>query len=284
MSTRAMDVWMQALAGGLHEPTAKRVRARLRLHTVVDTKRALLVWEPRRIVPSYAVPEEELEAVLEAELPAPSSNGDAVRRNKPFLTPGDPFVVHTMEGDSLTVRVPGRTADSAAFRPADPTLAGYVILDYFSFDDWYEEDERIFGHPRSPFSHIDIRASSRHVRVEYDGEVLAESDRPYALFETGLPVRYYLPREDVRSELLSPSSTRTMCAYKGEASYWSVTVGDRTMPDLVWTYEQPSVEVVAIAGRLAFFNERVDVIVDGQRTDRPVTEFKELDWFEGAKR
>src|SRR5215216_4870377 len=112
--------------------------------------------------------------------------------------------------------------EAAAFRLADPALAGHVLVDFGAFDAWYEEDERNLAHPRDPFHRIDIVHSSRHVRVERDGRVLAESSTPYLLFEPPLPVRYYLPREDVRTDLLRPSEKRTSCAYKGEASYWAL--------------------------------------------------------------
>ena len=89
------------------------------------------------------------------------------------------------------------------------------------------------------------------------------------LFETMLPVRYYLPREDIRAEL-SPSDTRTYCAYKGQASYWSVTVGDRVVPDIAWTYQEPVHDATQVRGLTAFFDERVDVVVDGERQERPI--------------
>ena len=106
--------------------------------------------------------------------------------------------------------------------------------------------------------------------MELDGRVIAESSRPTLLFETMLPTRYYLPRDDIRAEL-TPSGTRTYCAYKGQASYWSAAVGDRGVPDIAWTYEQPQHDAAAVGGLIAFFNERLDVIVDGERLDRPLT-------------
>ena len=146
------------------------------------------------------------------------------------LDPSIPFSVHTTEGEPLTIRT--RRPQAAAFGPSDPALAGYVIVDFDAFDAWYEEDERNVAHPRDPFHRIDIVHSSRHVRVELDGEVLADSSGPYLLFEPPLPVRYYLPAEDVRTDLLQPSDTRTFCAYKGQASYWSLAGA----PDLAWSY------------------------------------------------
>ncbi len=274
-----MDVWMQALAGALHEPTAKRLRVVHGGQLIADTERALLVWEPRRIVPSYAVPVDDLGALVVPDAVEPLEDD-----GRPLLSPGTPFAMHTMPGESLTVRTSGGDRPAAAYRPADPDFDAYVVLDFFSFDEWFEEDERIVGHPRDPFKRIDVRSSSRHVRVELDGHVLAESSRPILLFETGLPTRYYLPREDVRMDLLRPTSTRTYCAYKGEAAYWSLDLGNRTLEDLVWTYEAPLSDARAVIDRLAYFNERVDIVIDGAREDRPATEFTKTSWQDGTRR
>jgi len=150
-----------------------------------------------------------------------------------------------------------------------------VILDFAGFDAWYEEDERIFSHPRDPFHRIDILRSSRHGRIELDGELVAESSRPRLLFEGSLlPVRYYVPREDVRVPM-SASDRRTYCPYKGQASYWSPEVGGRTRKNLAWCYETPLREAADVAGLVAFFNERVDVVVDGERAPRPRTPWSE---------
>lgn len=274
-----MDVWMQAHAGSLHEPTAKRVRVAHGGELIAETDRALLVWEPRRIVPCYAVPVDDLRVELVRDaVDLPEDDG------RPFLSPGTPFAVHTMPGESLSVRTSAGDRPAAAYRPADPDLDGYVVLDFFSFDEWSEEDERIVGHPRDPFKRIDVRRSSRHVRIELDGQVLAESSRPMLLFETGLPTRYYLLREDVRMDLLRPTSTRTYCAYKGEAAYWSLDVGEHTLEDVVWTYEAPLSDAGAVIDRVAFFNERVEIVVDGARVDRPLTEFTKTGWQDGTKR
>ena len=142
-----------------------------------------------------------------------------------------------------------------------------MILDFAGFDEWYEEDERNLAHARDPFHRIDIVHSSRRVRVERHGETLAESTTPYLLFEPPLPVRYCLPPGDVAADLLRPSSTRTFCAYKGQASYWSLE-GE---PDVAWSYSAPLREAAEVTGRIAFFNERVDLVVDGARLERPVT-------------
>lgn len=276
-----MSTQMRAfLASGLgelrYEPIGKRIRAVLGDRTAVDSSRAALVWEPRRVVPSYAVPADD---VLGELLPAEAAvAGDTDQAGvampdlsrRPVLDPSVPFAVHTADGQVVDVRACRQDRPGAGFRLSDPDLAGYVVLDFSAFDGWYEEDEHNVAHPRDPFHRIDVLASSRHVRLELDGQLLAESSRPVLLFETMLPVRYYLPREDISAEL-RPSLTRTYCAYKGEASYWSVTVGDRVIPDIAWGYHEPLHDASQVRGLTAFFNERVDVTVDGQRYERPIT-------------
>jgi uncharacterized protein (DUF427 family) len=146
-------------------------------------------------------------------------------------------------------------------------LHGYVTSDSGAFDAWYEEDERNRAHPRDPFHRIDIVHSSRHVRVERDGVVLADTTTPYLLFETSLPVRFYLPPQDVATDLMRPTATATFCAYKGQASYWS----HEDEADVAWTYREPLREAAEVTDRIAFFNERVDIEVDGEVLERPVT-------------
>jgi uncharacterized protein (DUF427 family) len=269
MGTRLRDVLMGELDSLRYEPTEKRIRATLGDRTVVDSRRALLVWEPKRVVPTYAVPSEDVDGEIEAAAdgtgPDPAEVAAPVLGDRPVLDPSIPFDVHSSDGERLTIRADGRAA--AAFRPSDPALDGYVILDFDAFDAWYEEDERNLAHPRDPFHRIDIVHSSRHVRVELDGTTLAESRRPCLLFEPPLPVRYYLHPDDVRTDLLEPSDTQTACAYKGEASYFSTADAD----DVAWTYRQPLREASEVKDHIAFFNERVDVVVDGERLERPVT-------------
>jgi uncharacterized protein (DUF427 family) len=276
MSTQVRDLLASGIGQLRHEPTAKRVRATLGGGTVVDSTRAALVWEPRRIVPSYAVPAADIHGELApAATPAASAAEDAGSRlpdvfAKPVLDPSVPFTAHTTGGEAVDVHANGQHRPGAGLRLADPDLASYVVLDFRAFDGWSEEDEPIVGHPRDPFHRIDVLASSRHVRLELDGQVLAESSRPMLLFETMLPTRYYLPREDVRAELV-PSDTQTYCAYKGQASYWSAGVGGRVVPDLAWSYREPLTDASRVGGLIAFFNERVDAVIDGERRERPIT-------------
>jgi uncharacterized protein (DUF427 family) len=268
MSTRLRDVLMGELGALRHEPIDKRIRGALGDRTVIDSTRAVLVWEPKRVVPNYAVPVDDVDATI-TDAPdgvdAMPAGGPPQLAGRPVLDPSIPFAVHTASGRPVTIAAGDREA--AGFVPDDPALAGHVIADFAGFDAWYEEDERNLGHPRDPFHRIDIVHSSRHVRVERDGEPLAESSRPYLLFEPPLPVRYYLPREDVRLERFAPSDTHTFCAYKGEASYWSLP-GEA---DIAWTYPAPLREAAEVTDRVAFFNERLDILVDGEALERPVT-------------
>lgn len=275
MSTRVRESLTSGLGRLRHEPIAKRIRAVLGETTVVDTSEALLVWEPRRVVPSYAVPIEDLWAELASAEEAAASSDDVGHRMpdvsaRPVLDPSIPFQVHTAQGVAYDVTVAGQALAGAAARLDDPDLAGYVVLDFSAFDTWLEEDEINLSHPRDPFHRVDVLASSRRVRIELGGELLAESSRPVLLFETMLPTRYYLPRADIRVELLS-STTRTVCAYKGRASYWSPVVAGLALPDLAWSYPAPLHEADHVRDRIAFFDEKVDVFLDGQARSRPTT-------------
>ena len=273
MSIHLRELLMGELQALRHEPIDKRIRGVLGGATVIDSTRALLVWEPRRVVPDYAVPEDDLDAEVR---PAPDGSSDVAGHgveamgaprlgDRIVLDPSVPFDVRSTEGEALVLRC--GDCEARAFRPADPDLAGYLIVDFHGFDAWFEEDERNLGHPRDPFHRIDIVHSSRDVRVELGGEPLAETSDPYLLFEPPLPVRFYLPAEDVRMDLLEPSDKRTFCAYKGEASYFS----HRAAPDVAWTYIDPLREAAEVTDRIAFFNEHVDVLVDGERLGRPIT-------------
>ncbi|MEV0900684.1 DUF427 domain-containing protein [Actinoplanes sp. NPDC049802] len=258
MSLNVGDEMMRLLGVLRHEPTGKWVRARLGGRLVADSRAALLVWEPRRIVPTYAVPDADVRAEL-VPRDSPPDSGVAV------LHPGIPFAVHSTPGQAYDVRVGGDVRERAAFRPDDADLTGHVVFDFGAFD-WTEEDEPVFAHPRDPFSRVDARRSSRHVRIERDGVLLAESHTPTLVFETKLYPRFYLPREHLKAEVL-PSGTVTACPYKGRAAYLSFAVGE----NLAWTYPDPLPEASPLAGLVAFFDEVVDVTVDGVLRQRPAS-------------
>ena len=253
--------WLDSLTQLRTARTPKRLRAQLGDEMVLDTRDALLVWEPRRVVPQYAVPQEDFSLEL-----TEVSGTTPPERIPPVLPPGH-FGWHTAPGAALGL-VGHADLGEVAFRPDDAELGGRVVVDFAPFE-WLEENQPVLGHPHDPFKRIDILPSDRHVRVELDGVVLAESDRPVALFETSLPVRWYLPAEDVRMDLLASSDTRSTCAYKGVASYLSVRTTDSSDGDLgrdiAWTYPDPLDEAEPVRGLVAFWSERTDVLVDGQR-------------------
>jgi uncharacterized protein (DUF427 family) len=157
--------------------------------------------------------------------------------------------------------------DGAVRRSPDERLRGLVHLDWDALDEWLEEDEPVYVHPRNPYTRVDILASSRHVVVEIDGVRVADSRQPRILFETGLPPRYYLPLTDVRLDLLRPSGATSCCPYKGTATYWSC--GD--LDDIAWTYRTTLPESHKVVGLVCFYDERVDVTLDGVRQERPCT-------------
>lgn len=273
MTIQMRTALMRELPELRFEPTQKRIRAVLGGETAVDSMGAILVWEPGRVVPSYGIPERDVvvdvgPATDETAAPAAELPKLSLAPGAPPVTvldPSVPFAMHTTDGEPVVVRAGGHEA--AGFRPAEPALSSFLVLDFAGFDAWYEEDARNIGHPRDPFHRIDVAESSRHVRVAFDGETLADSSRPCLLFEPPLPVRCYLPPEDVDVARLRPSDTRTVCAYKGEASYWSL----EGAPDIAWTYRRPLHDAAAVKDRIAFFDERVDVELDGRPLERPVT-------------
>ena len=227
---------------------------------VADSKRALLVrqYGPGRL-PTYYFPQADVRMDL-LEAAAPDGRG--------------------YDSTYWTVSAGDRVAERAAWMHREPTaelaeLAGHVTFAWGQMDAWYEEEEEVFVHARDPYHRVDVLPSLRHVRVVIAGETVAETRRPFLLFETGLPTRYYLPRDDVRMDLLEPTETATRCPYKGVASYWSARIGDHVARDVVWCYLDPIPECPKIRGLLCFYNERVDLYVNGELQARPRTPWAE---------
>jgi uncharacterized protein (DUF427 family) len=239
------------------EQGAKRVRAYLGGEVVADTIRPRLVWEVPSY-PAYYFPVADVQTDLlvpTATVSHSPSRGDA---------------------QHSTIKAGGREAVDAALRYVDspiPELRDLIRLDWDAMDGWFEEDEEVYTHPRDPYTRVDILASSRRVRVEVDGVVLAESTGARVLYETGLPPRWYLPKTDLRMDLLVPTGTVTHCPYKGQAQYWSARVGNRVVADLAWSYRTTLPESQKIAGLVAFYNEEVDLFIDDQLQQRPITKF-----------
>jgi uncharacterized protein (DUF427 family) len=235
------------------EPGTKRVRVYVGGELVADTIQPVLVWEVP-YYPTYYFPVSDVRSEL--------------------LQREDGVAHSPSRGDGHRLSVKGRP--HAALRYEDSAieeLRDLIRFDWHSMDAWFEEDEQVFTHPRDPYTRVDILASSRHVRVEVGGTTIAESASPRVLFETGLPARYYLPKTHVRMDLLTPTESVSHCPYKGQAEYWSVRAGDGVHDDLAWSYRAPFAESQKIAGLIAFYNEKVDIYVDGVLQERPVTKF-----------
>ena len=238
------------------EDGPKRVRVYLGGELVADTTHVKLVWEVPYF-PQYYIPVADVRMDL--------------------LTPTETVTHSPSRGDAshFTVTTPRARAVDAAWLYRDSpieTLRDHVRFDFGAMQ-WFEEDEEIAIHPRDPHTRIDVLDSSRHVEVIVNGVTVADSHHPRLLFETGLPTRYYLPKVDVRMDLLEPTDSESGCPYKGIAEYWSVRAGDGVERDLAWSYAHPLPESQKVAGLVCFFNERVDLVVDGERLERPRTKF-----------
>jgi uncharacterized protein (DUF427 family) len=230
------------------EQGARRIRAYVSGELVADTTTPLLVWE-KPYYPTYYFPVADVRATL---LPSGATEHSPSR--------GD--------AELLDVRTKHSEVPKAARRyPDSPieALRDHVRLEWDAMDAWFEEDEPVYVHPRNPYTRVDILASSRHIEVRVDGVTVADSHQPRILFETGLPTRYYLPMTDVRLDLLTPTATTTACPYKGTATYWSL--GEHV--DLAWCYRTPLPESMKIAGLICFYNDRVELLVDGQVEGEP---------------
>jgi uncharacterized protein (DUF427 family) len=233
------------------EPSQRWVRVEFNGQIVADSKRPLLVWPKEHPLPAYYFPWDDVD-------------GEALTPNR-----------HSGDGKQYyDLRVANRQAEAAVWRYPDDTdfgLSDYVSFKWNKMDHWYEEEQEIFAHPRDPYHRVDAVPSSRHIEVLVDGVKVADTQRPVLVFETGLPVRYYIPQEDIRMALLEPTQAISYCAYKGAASYWSVSAGTDTRRNLVWGYLEPVPEMPRIKDLLSFFNEKVDIYVDGELEQRPQT-------------
>jgi uncharacterized protein (DUF427 family) len=265
-----MGEHLMSLVGELrYEPVTRRVRASLSGQPVLDTTDAVLVWEPRRVVPMYAVPPGDLSATL-----VPGVAPEVPDRLPPVLGPVH-FGWHHTPGRVFDVVVGERTLPAAGFAPDDPDLGGRVVVEWLPFD-WVEENAAVVGHPHDPFKRIDLLPSDRHLQVSLGGTLLADTRDAIALHETHIPVRWYVPHDDVVTDLLVGSTSTTTCAYKGHAMYVSVAPGaiegiGSAGQDIAWTYTHPLAEVAAIKGMVCFYAERTDLVLDGVAVPRPVT-------------
>jgi uncharacterized protein (DUF427 family) len=240
------------------EPTARRIRCFIDSTPVADSVNAVLLFEQSHL-PVYYLPLADIDqSLLE---PSPTTS----------LCPrkGTASYFHVRVGDRLV-------EDAAWYYPEPldtcPDIAAYVAFYWNKVDRWMEEDDEVFKHARDPYHRVDALHSSRHVQIVVNGEIVADTVRPRLLFETGLPTRYYIPKLDVRADVLTPTDTSSICPYKGTASYWTLRVGDVELVDAVWSYARPIPECPKVENLLCFFDEKVDaVIVDGVKQARPQT-------------
>ena len=250
------------------EPSPRRVRVKFNGEWVADSTGAHLLFETRHL-PVYYFPRRD------------------VRMDLLRPTEHHTFCPYKGEAAYWTLAVGGKVSENAVWGYPEPFEEVAQISDFVAFywdrvDNWYEEDEEIFVHPRDPYKRVDVVASSRRVEVVLGGETVADTRRARFLFETRLPTRYYIPPEDVRMDLLIPSDKTTACPYKGRARYFSAKIGGALYEDIVWSYPEPIAECPKIKGLLSFFNEKVDEIrVDGIAQPRPVTPWSK-DWKEKA--
>lgn len=253
LSTQPAGQTNYAIEGPAHrllfEPHPRRFRAEVDGVTVLDTVGGHLLHESNHLPKLYV----------------PFADLDMERMERTARSTHCPF-----KGDASywSLRVGDRVAENALWAYEDPIeaaawLRGYACLDWPRADRWLEEDEELLHHARDPYHRVDVRRSSRRARVYANGELVAESAHPALLFETGYPVRAYIPAEDVTAELIAGEKTTT-CPYKGVASYRSIALSDgtTTLDDAAWIYEDPIPEARAIAGLLAFAGDGIEVEIE----------------------
>ncbi len=239
------------------EHSLRWVRVYFNSQLIADSKKVMLLRESDQL-PLYYFPK------------------DDVRMD--CLQPSDRTTDSDPKGEGIYwhVQVGDKIASDAAFTFRNPPGGGPKLEDHIAFqwnemDAWFEEDEEVFVYARDPYKRVDVLPSSRHIKVMVDSVAVADTKRPWLLFETGLPTRYYIPKHDVRMDLLERSDTVTRCPYKGEARLYSVRIGDKLHQDLAWSYRYPQLECLKIQGLIGFLNEKVDIYEDDELLRRPKT-------------
>ncbi|KAK7463467.1 hypothetical protein VKT23_006817 [Stygiomarasmius scandens] len=238
------------------EISPRRIRVLYGGKFIVDTRKARLVWEH----PYYPI-----YYFLSSDVPSEFLDADTKQ-----TTPEGTTVCDVVSG---SLRAPG----AATIFPeshSDKEIAGLTKITFSAVHAWFEEDEQIFVHPKDPYKRVDVVQSSRHVRVEVNGIEVANTHKPRFLYETSLPIRTYIPKTDCRLDLLVPSTLTTACPYKGTANYYNVLLSkDQKVENIVWWYRNPNLECAAINGFVAFYDEKVDVWIDGEKQERPSTKW-----------
>ncbi len=225
----------------------RRVRGLLAGETIFDTRRGMLLHESQ-ILPVLYVPEADVAMDL--------------------LEPTETHTTCPFKGEASywTARAGDRVSEDAAWGYPEPLaeapfLRGHLAFYWDRLDAWLDEDEEVRAHLRDPYHRVDVRPASGRVRITVAGEEIAEAGAHVVLSETGLPNRIYVPRDAVREDLLAPSDHHTHCPYKGDASYWSIEAGGRTLEDAAFTYPRPFDGAGRIAGLVCFLHEDVEVDV-----------------------
>jgi len=249
-------------------PANRRIRLQFGGQTIADSTAVMLLREPRRAL-TYYFPQADvrMELLAKGSTPTGSVSGEAFYWSPPSRS----------KAQFWALTVDQKTAEEAAWSYADILsndldLRGYVAFNWPKMDHWLEEEEEVFGHPRDPYHRVDVLQSSHHIKIVIGGQVVAETKRPRLLLETSLPPRYYIPQEDIRMDLLTPTESHTICPYKGTASYWSLTSESGVEEDIVWSYLNPLIDCSKIENLLSFYDERVEAVyVDGILQEKPKT-------------
>ena len=206
---------------------------------IFDTTKSKLVWE-HQYFPHYWIPRSDFFPAAE-------------------FTDGRPISHLNVNDRSISALVVSQD-------PSNPELVGYVKLEFKALDAWFEEEVQIYYHPKDPYHRVDVLPTARHVQVELDGVVLADTKHAggvVSLWETGFPARWYLPRTAISWEYLQPGTTQTGCPYKGQASYYDAVIDGKVVKDVAWWYRNPTPECTYITGLLCFYPDKVDTLVDG---------------------
>ena len=241
------------------EESPRRVRGMFGAEFVADSTRVQLLFETGKL-PVYYFPKSDVR--LDVLSPSDRESPDELKGRVAYFD----------------MTVGEQVADDAAWHcegnpDVGADISDLIAFDWNKMDAWFEEDEEVFVHARDPYHRVDVVESARHVEVSADGVTLADSGRPMMLFETGLPTRYYLPKMDIRLGLLERSHSHTSCPYKGTADYFSLRRGEGLVEDIAWYYETSIAEMPRIAGRISFYNEKVDIKLDGELQERPRTKW-----------
>lgn len=237
------------------EPSPRRVRVYFNHQLIADSKEMMLLRETNRL-PLYYFPKKDVQM--------------------DFLIPSKQATDSDPKGEPVfwDLKVGEKIAKNAAFtfrNPPNkaPNLENYIAFKWNSMESWFEEDEEVSVYARDPHKRVDVLHSSRHIKIVLDDTVIAETNHPWLLFETGLPTRYYLSRQDVHMGLLEPSKTLSRCPYKGEAQHYSIKIADKLHKDLAWYYRFPTLECAKVQGLIAFLNEKLDIYEDEKLLPRP---------------